>query len=98
MEHIIKKMPTILKALIYGFISLLGYIVIALLVTITFSGCSKKEPIIIEKVTEIKVPTKCNIALPLRPEKSENIITNISGIAKYADNIEVVALECGAVK
>ncbi|MFV0481848.1 MAG: hypothetical protein ACK5LP_07680 [Campylobacteraceae bacterium] len=98
MEHIKRKIPIFVKALFFAFLSLIGYLFIGFIVAIFFTGCATKtESIVIEKTIEVEKPVKCGLSLPQRPVKTDSVIENFKGIATYADSVEVVAIECGAV-
>jgi hypothetical protein len=77
------------KAILFAMLSLLLYSVLAL----ALSGCG--EIITVEKPVPYYVPQECALYLPNRPQKNDDIVTDVKNIAKYAEQSEATAKACG---
>lgn len=98
MEAIKKTMPPFIKGLLCALASFCAYMFIGSIVFM-LTGCAlKQEPIYIEKPVPYAVPTKCDIALPARPIKDISTVANVKGILIYTEQVEDVAIACGATR
>lgn len=66
------------------------HFLVAIISVILLAGCA--EPSIVYK--EVKIPVRCDIKLPEKPEKSDDLVDTYARILKYTELVEAGLYFC----